>query len=151
VSTTDIVDIDPRNPAATIVADLADPASLPADRFDCALVPQTLMFVTDPAAALANLWASLRPGGALLVTVAAISRIAHDAPDADRWHFTRVSIEELVAANCPGGTATVAAHGNPVVAVAFLHGITQEELRPDELDAVHPLFPIVVTAAVRKP
>jgi SAM-dependent methyltransferase len=151
VACVDIVDIDPRNDEATIVADLADPGSLPVDAFDCAIVPQTLMFVRDLDAAVTNLWASLRPGGALLVTNPAISRIAFDAPDVDRWHLTEPSLRELMDRCCVGGEIEIGSHGNPVVAVAFLHGITQEELRPEELEARHALFPIVVTAVARKP
>lgn len=145
----EIVDIDARNGDATLIVDLAEPGSLPAGQFDCAIVPQTLMYVTDPFAAVDNLWQSLAPGGALLVTAAAIARTDPDAPDADRWHFTVAGLTELLGRVSP--RPEVEGHGNPVTAVAFLHGITQEELRPDELDADHPLFPIVVTGVARKP
>jgi SAM-dependent methyltransferase len=146
----DIVDIDPRNDRATIVADLAEPGSLPAGSFDCAIVPQTLVYVTDPFAATANLWQSLAPGGVLLMTVPAIARIDPAFADDDRWHLTPAGLAEVIDRSCAGGASVVQAHGNPVVAVAFLHGLALEELRQEELDANHPHFPIVVTAAVTK-
>lgn len=146
----DIVDIDPRNDQATIVADLAEPGSLPGEAFDCAVVPQTLVYVTDPFAATANLWQSLAAGGVLLLTVPAIARVDPAFADADRWHFTIAGLTGVVECSCPGGSSVVQAHGNPVVAVAFLHGLALEELRQEELDANHPHFPIVVTAAVTK-
>ena len=147
----EIVDIDPRNELATIVADLADPGSLPASAFDCVIVPQTLVYVRDLAAAVANLWQSLAPGGTLLVTTPSIARIDPVAADVDRWHLTPAGLAEIVRVACPSGDATVAGHGNPLVAIAFLHGLAQEDLTPAELEFEHPLFPVVVTAAVQKP
>ncbi len=147
----EIVDIDPRNELATIVADLADTGSLPESAFDCAIVPQTLVYVRDLTAAVANLWQSLAPGGTLLITTPAIARIDPDAAADDRWHLTPAGLAEIVRISCPSGDATVTGHGNPLVAIAFLHGLAQEDLKPTELEFEHPLFPVVVTAAVRKP
>lgn len=147
----EIVDIDPRNGLATIVADLADPDSLPEAAFDCVIVPQTLVYVRDLMGAVANLWQSLVPGGTLLITTPAIARIDPAAASIDRWHLTPAGLAEVVRVACPSGEATVTGHGNPLVAVAFLHGLAQEDLSATELEFDHPLFPIVVTAAVRKP
>jgi hypothetical protein len=151
VTAIDIVDIDPRNAQATIVADLADPGSLPAEAFDCAVVPQTLQFVRDPLEAMANLWRSLAPGGALLITVPSISRVDPAAAADDRWRFTAAGLDELARRACPDGAVLVRAYGNPLVAVAFLHGVAREELRQRELDAQHALFPILAGAVVKKP
>jgi SAM-dependent methyltransferase len=151
VTSMDIVDIDPRNDEASIVADLADEGSLPSGAFDCAVVPQTLLFVRDPFAAVANLWESLAPGGTLLVSTPAISRLDPAATDVDRWHLAPAGLAEVIARGCPGADVEIEAHGNPVVAIAFLQGIATEELRSAELEARHPLFPIVVTAVARKP
>jgi SAM-dependent methyltransferase len=151
VDRVEIVDIDPRNTLATIVADLADPGSLPAAAFDCAIVPQTLVYVRDLVSAVANLWQSLVPGGTLLITTPAIARIDPAAPSEDRWHLTPAGLAEVVGVACPSGDATITGHGNPLVAVAFLHGLAQEDLSAEELEFDHPLFPIVVTAVVRKP
>ena len=41
----EIVDIDASNADATIVADLLEPNSLPANRFDCFILTQTLQLV----------------------------------------------------------------------------------------------------------
>src|SRR4051794_2978337 len=80
-----VVDIDASNPAATIVVDLAVVGSLPAEAFDCAIVTQTLMYVADVGAAVANLWQSIAPGGSMLLTVASVSRVDTDAYAVDRW------------------------------------------------------------------
>ena len=47
VTGTHVLDIDPANRQATIIADLAEPDSLPAGRFHCFLLLQTLQFVSD--------------------------------------------------------------------------------------------------------
>ena len=52
--------VDPRDTALTVVADLAEPGSLPPGRFDCVLLPE------PSDAARANAWQALRPGGTLL-------------------------------------------------------------------------------------
>ena len=72
VSRADVLDIDPANIHATIVADLGEPESLPAHRFDCIIFTQTLHLIPDMHAALVNVWQALRPGGVLLVTVPAM-------------------------------------------------------------------------------
>src|SRR5215207_7533889 len=47
VRSVDIVDIDAGNPRATLVGDLADPATLPREAFDCIICTQTLMLMYD--------------------------------------------------------------------------------------------------------
>lgn len=147
----DVVDIEADNPDTTIVADLSEPNSLPAGRFDCAVITQTLMCVPDPASALENLWQSLAPGGTLLLTAAAISRVDPDSSAIDRWRFTPGGLRLLVDRCCPGGDAEVVGLGNLVVAMAFLQGLAAQELRPDELRRNDPAYPVVTAAVVRRP
>jgi SAM-dependent methyltransferase len=151
VTASEVVDIDPTNPDATIVADLGVPGSLPREAFDCAVIAQTLMYLPDPATALANLWASLAPGGTLLLTTPAISRLDPDCPDEDRVHLTPRGLRDAIARSCGEAIAHVEGHGNVLAAVAFLEGISCEELRDGELDHVDALYPVVVTAVVEKP
>jgi SAM-dependent methyltransferase len=147
----DIVDIDAGNQDASIVADLSVVGSLPEGVFDCAVITQTLMLVPDPQAAITNLWASLAPGGTLLVTASCLAPIEVDVPELDRWRVTTRGLEDLLARGCPGGEFEVEGHGNGVVALAFLKGLAQEDLRRSELEAHDPLYPIVVTGVARKP
>lgn len=151
VTSFDVVDIVVDNADATIVADLSDPGSLPAGRFDCAVITQTLMCVPDPAAALTNLWQSLAPGGSILLTAAAISRVDPDSSDIDRWRFTPAGLRVLVDRCCPGAEAEVVGLGNIVVAIAFLHGLAAEELDADELGRIDPSYPVVTAAVIRRP
>jgi hypothetical protein len=151
VTSIDLVDIDPRNDSATIIADLADEGSLPSSSFDCAVIAQTLVYARDPFATVANVWQSIAPGGTLLLTTPALARVDPAAMDDDRWHLTVAGLREVVRRACPEGSATVSGFGNPVTAIAFLEGIAAEELTAAELAATHPSFPIVVAARVDKP
>jgi SAM-dependent methyltransferase len=72
----EVLDIDATNPSATILGDLCDPATLPGEAFDCFILTETLQFADDLDGAVRNAYAALRPGGVLLVTVPALSRIA---------------------------------------------------------------------------
>lgn len=151
VSSVDLVDIDPCNDEATIVADLAEAGSLPAEAFDCAILPQTLQFVDDPAATVANLWQSLAPGGALIVTVPSVSRVDPSAGEADRWRWLPSGLRQLLEQACgPTGHVDVVTFGNLLAATAFLHGVAAEELRPAELDPVDEKYAILACAMVRK-
>lgn len=151
VASVDIVDIDPRNRRTTVLADLAEPGSLPAASWDCVIAPQTLNLVDDPKAAIGNMWQAIRPGGVLLVTAPSLARQEPYLRDIDRWRFLPGGLELLVGAACPGGVATVRGYGSLVTATAFLHGLAAEELREDELAREDPAHTILACARVEKP
>ena len=144
-----VLDVDPRNTDATIVADLGEPGSLPAGAFDCFLLMQTLQFVRRPEIALANAWSALRPGGSLLVTVPAASALERGLPDL--WRWTPAGMEELIGRACPDAVADVRGYGNVLACCAFLQGMAAEELRPDRLRDHDPALPLVVCARVAGP
>lgn len=151
VTQSDVVDIDAANAEATIVADLTVRGSLSDQRFDCIIVTQTLQYVDDPGAAVANLWAGLAPGGTLLLTVPSLQRIDPDAPDVDRWRFTPNGLVDLVRTATAGADFEVVGFGNLLASTAFLMGLSAQELRPKELEANDPDFPLVACARVRRP
>ena len=45
----------------------------------------------------------------------------------------------------------ISAHGNVLASVAFLEGMAAEELRPRELNAHDPQFPMVITIRAHRP
>ena len=151
VSASDILDIDPTNERATVVADLAVPGALPGARFDCAIVTQTLQYVTAPATAVENLRSALAPGGVALITAPCTSRIDPDLKEIDRWRFTPLGLETLLRQAGDWAELDVRGYGNVLTAVAFLMGISAEELREGELADDDPDFPLVVCARARKP
>ncbi|MEV6927117.1 methyltransferase domain-containing protein [Dactylosporangium sp. NPDC051485] len=148
LTSTTIIDVDPANPAATLLADLATPDSLPAARFDCIVLTQTLQLLPDPAQTINACAQALKPSGALLVTVPAVARISPSGGDADRWRFTPAGLRQLFAGW--HGEVSVTGYGNLRTCLAALLGEATEELHPGELNHHDPHFPLTVCAAARR-
>jgi SAM-dependent methyltransferase len=146
----DILDIDPANEAATIVADLAAADSVPSELFDCVILTQTLQYIYDLEAAVKHVHRILRPGGTLLCTVPAISRIARLQLESEFWRLTPAACSRLFGEVFAGGHVAVRGHGNVLTAVAFLVGMAMEELSPRELNRDDPFFPLLVTVRATK-
>jgi SAM-dependent methyltransferase len=134
------------NPKATIVGDLTDAPQIPTDSFDCAIVTQTLQFVWDTRAALATLHRILAPGGVLLATVPGLTKISppEDEEYGEWWHFTARSARRLAEEAFGEGSVEVRAYGNVLSAAAFLYGLAESDLRPDELDARDRLYEVTI-------
>jgi SAM-dependent methyltransferase len=150
VTSRDVLDINPANTSATIVADLGESDSLPAERFDCVIFTQTLHLIPDMDAALANVWRALSPGGVLLLTVPAVGR--HEARKgfhSDRWRVTKTGLEWLLT-GLSNGRADITTYGNVLSCAAFLYGLAAEELRQEELQTFDREFPLIVAARVLK-
>jgi SAM-dependent methyltransferase len=153
VTKSDVLHVEPGNPAATIVADLTDAPQIPSDTFDCIVLTQTLNFIYDVRAAIATLYRILKPGGVLLATVTGISQISRG--DMDRWghywSFTTRSMHLLHAEVFPPDCVQVRANGNVLAAIAFLHGLASDELRKEELGHNDPNYQVLITARAVKP
>jgi SAM-dependent methyltransferase len=146
----DILDNDPANEAATIVADLAAADSVPSELFDCVILTQTLQYIYDLEAAVKHVHRILRPGGTLLCTVPAVSRITRLQLESEFWRLTPAACSRLFGEVFAGGDVVVHGHGNVLTAVAFLVGMAMEELSPRELNRDDPFFPLVVTVRATK-
>ena len=147
----DVLDIDPTNPRATIVADLSTAEGVPDNTFDCFVFTQTLQFIPEPRQAVAHIRRMLKPGGVLLATVPCISRIQpRYGLEQDYWRFTAASCAWLFGQVFGREHIDVRTHGNVLVALAFVAGLAYEELSPRELAANDPYFPIVVTVRAVK-
>lgn len=152
VTRSEVVNLE-RGPGVNWAADLTRPRALPARRFDCFILTQTLQFVVDPPAALRSAMRTLRPGGVLLLTVPGISQVSkYDALRwGDYWRFTPQCIEHLLSTVAPRATMSVRAFGNVRTASALLEGLATHELQRETLNAVDPDFPVLVAARVAKP
>jgi SAM-dependent methyltransferase len=146
----EIVDNDPTNPEATIVADLSERDSLPSARFDCFILTQTLQLVEDLDAALKNAWQSLASKGVLLITMPGITRADAERLSVDRWRVTPSGLDTALARTCWGAAREVVGYGNLISAVAFLMGLAAEELEESELAATDPHFLVSVCARVER-
>lgn len=143
IERSDILDIDPANQQATIIADLAAADSIESDSFDCFILTQTLQLIYDVKSAIAHSHRILRPGGVLLVTIPAVSRLAGEGYT-DYWRFTPASCARLFGEIFGADQVTITAYGNVLSAVAFLEGMAYEELTKTELDVVDERYPVLM-------
>ncbi len=151
VARADVLDIDPTNPRATLVADLTAADTLASDQFDCFILTQTLQFIYDSRAAVTHAQRLLRPGGVLLVTVPSVSRIApRYGLRTDYWRFTQASCAALFGAVFGEEQVAVRSYGNVLTGMAFLTGMACEELTRRELEARDDYFPLIITVRAVK-
>ncbi len=149
VTRSDVLDVLPGAPAATITGDLGTGEGLPSGAFDCCVCTQVLGAVGDPGAAIAHAHAALRPRGVLLASVPGISQAHQGDPVPDRWRFTTTGVRELFARHFDGD-ADVEGHGTVRAAAAFLYGLAEHELEPGALEPHDPEYALVITVrAVR--
>jgi SAM-dependent methyltransferase len=150
VARVDVLDVDAANPNATIVGDLSEAASLPADRFDCIVLTQTLQYVTEVRTAIENVHRALRRRGVVLATVPGLNRADATPTAPSLWSFTEAGCRTLFAAEFEDDRVGVRSYGNVLAAVGFLTGMAREEFRPRELSVHDPRFPVIVAVrAVR--
>ncbi len=137
----DILSLDASNARATLVGDLAQGEVLPAARFDCIILTQTLQFIFDIEAAGAHVVQALKPGGVLLATVPGITPL-----DKNEWHWslTQHSLKRLLEPLCDD--VSIEAFGNLFAATAFLHGAAVVETGTQKLDRFDPAYPVIVAA-----
>jgi SAM-dependent methyltransferase len=150
VTRTDVLDVDPANPVATIITDLVAAEVIADATFDCFILTQTLQFIYDVPAALRTVGRILKPGGVVLATVPGITPISRYDMDC-YWWFTSMSIRRLFEAVFPAAQIDIEAHGNVLAASAFLYGMAAEELEQGELDVRDPDYPVVITIRAVRP
>ena len=123
------------NKKATIVGDLSDLDSVPHNIIDCFILTQTLNFIYDFKSAIKGLHAMLKKDGVALITVAGISQISRYDYErwGDFWRFTDLSILKAFEEVFEKGNVEVECYGNVLSSIAFLEGISAEELKHDEL------------------
>jgi SAM-dependent methyltransferase len=150
VTSVDVLDVSPGNPAATIVADLASAPHITSDRFDCIILVETLQLIYDVRAALQTLDRILKPGGVLLATFPGISQFSRkDAASwTYYWGFTSGSARRLFGEAFPRADIRIRAFGNVLAASGFLFGLSDRDLSRRELEYVDPDYELEITARV---
>lgn len=152
VASCDVLHVSPESPEATLIGDLSDPDSLPAQEYDCFICTQTFDCIFDLPRAVQGAHRLLKPGGVLLATVSGISQISRYDMDrwGEYWRFTTASAERLFTPVFAGGVE-VASRGNVLAAIALLQGLAVEELpEPARLDERDADYPLVVTIVARR-
>jgi peptidoglycan/xylan/chitin deacetylase (PgdA/CDA1 family)/glycosyltransferase involved in cell wall biosynthesis len=146
VTTADVVDVDAENRQATVVADLTNAAGIASDTYDCFILTQTLHIVYDFQAVIREAHRILKPGGVLLCTAPAVSRINFEnggLDGGDYWRFVEPAVRRMFGDVFGAENVAVTGYGNVLACTAFLHGIAPAELTTPELDHVDPWFPVL--------
>ncbi len=151
VDTSDVLDIDAANTRATVLADLRCAPGIEAARFDCIILTQTLHVLDDMPAALGECRRMLRPGGVLLATFPAASRVCLEyGREGDFWRMTPAGARRLVEDSFAPSQTSCDVFGNVLTTTAFLHGLAAEELTDQEYDVGDPYFPAITGIRARK-
>lgn len=146
VTARDVLDVVPHNMHATIVADLARADSISDERFDCFILTQTLHIIADVRAALFHAHRILAPGGTLLATLPAVSRINYEDGGLDAgdfWRFTEASVRRLFGEVFGSSNVDVVSQGNLKASIGFLYGLASDDFLVAELDQSDPRCPLV--------
>lgn len=148
-----IADVEMHNVKATIVADLTDAPQVPDNTFDCVILTQVLVLIFDVEAALQTVWRILKPGGIALITVPGISQIGTDATEsaAWSWSFYPKTLRKLLVRRFDTQKLIVESFGNVKTAIAFLAGLAQEDLAPEDFRHSDSRYPLIVAARAVKP
>jgi SAM-dependent methyltransferase len=149
----DILHVSEQDPHATIIGDLTSANHIPSDTFTCIICTQTLHLIYDMEAAIRTLCRILAPGGVLLATFPGISQISRYDMDrwGDYWRLTSASARRLFENKLAGDQVNVEVFGNVLAAVAFLEGISSNELETNEMDACDPDYEILIAVRMCKP
>jgi glycosyltransferase involved in cell wall biosynthesis len=147
----DVLHVHTGNPSATIVGDLSQVDTLPADTFDCLVLTQTLHLIYDMRAAADAMHRSLKAGGVLLLTVPGITRIDRDEWGGQwYWSLTAAAAKRLFGDAFGPGQVQVESLGNVYAATTFLQGLALREVNTTKLESSDPCFPVIVAVRACK-
>jgi len=153
VTRSDVLHAEPGNPQATVVGDLSTGEGVPVGVYDCIILTQVVQHIYDVRAAIKHTCAALKPGGVVLVTTLGLGQISRYDADrwGDYWRLSTQAAERLFGEHLPDEAIEVQSYGNALAATAFLHGLSVEELSPEELEYHDPDYPIIVTVRAQRP
>jgi hypothetical protein len=149
----DVVDVEASNPRATLLADLRNASHIDDASFDCFVLTQTLHVIADVPAVLREARRILRPGGVLLATFPAASRVCVEyGREGDFWRATEAGVRELFRTAFSDRELSLHAYGNLLTTIAFLEGMACHELDAAEFGPFDPWYPLLFgIRAVKSP
>ena len=142
----DVLHAEEGNPGATVVADLQAAPSIAPCQYDCIVLTQTLQMIPDMNAAVATTYRILKPGGSVLATISGISQASRSDNErwGDKWRCTSRGAKALFATCFDERDIEVSGYGNVLTATAFLHGLSVNDLSPEEMAYHDPEYEVLV-------
>jgi SAM-dependent methyltransferase len=141
-----VLDVDPANRTATVIGDLSRPGAVRLEAVDCFILTQTLHVIFDVAAAAVEAVRVLAPGGVLLCTLPAVSRVSDEdggLESGDYWRMTAAAARRLFSDLEDVADVRIETYGNVGICAAFLYGLAAEELPTAVLEHRDPWFPLL--------
>jgi len=128
-----------------IIGDVHDISLVEPNSLDSVIIFNVLEHCYAPWIAVENIYKWLKPGGKCFAMVPSSIRLHatpsdywRPLPDGFAWIFRNYSQQKLYV------------YGNPITVIASYHGIAVEELTVEELDAVHPDYPVATCMLAQK-
>lgn len=122
------------------------------NKYDCAIITQTLMFIFDIRKAADSIYKMLKKNGTALITVAGISQISRY--DAESWGsyygFHKDAMRSLFEPLFGKGNVKVQSYGNVKTTVAMLYGMCREELSDSDFEVSDEDYPLILSVLLRK-
>lgn len=151
VTQSDILHVDDKNEAATIIGDISNAPQISDNTFDCIILTQTLHLIYDFKEALKTCHRILKPGGSLLLTVPGITPIDHGEWNSTwYWSFTDMAMQRLSEETFPNSKPEVEYFGNVKVASSFLYGLGLPEMKKEQLDYKDPFYQVIISVHAKK-
>lgn len=145
VTQSDVLHVKEGAPGATIIGDLSHAPQIPDDSFDCLILTQVLVVIFDLHATIATIHRILKPGGVALITVPGITNIDQDEwRDYWMWSFSPNSLRQLLLLKFPREGVEVSTRGNVFTSIAFLQGLSVEDLEGFPAAGDDPHYPQTV-------
>ena len=115
ITSVEVLDYDPLNPEATLLADITEVGSLFREAFDCVVVVDVPPDSSPVGLTLDSAWRSVAPGGALLLVLASVgvSDVSGHAADASQ---VADRLRHLVTRHCADGEPQCREVGQAAVA-----------------------------------
>lgn len=139
-----VLNLEP-GPGVDLVGDVHNPALIAPDSLDSVVIFNVLEHCYAPWEAVQNIHRWLKVGGKCFCLVPNAQRL-HDRP-ADYWRPLPDGIS-LLFKNFAKRKLSV--YGNPMSVVGIFHGIATEEMTKEDLDAVHPDYPVITCIVAEK-
>ncbi len=137
-------------PAESGPVDVELPPDIPRGGCDCIIITRTLEFMYDSSRAIETLYGVLKPGGVILAAVPGMRTPSGGKSDW-YWNFTSLSARRLFEQAFPPGNVNIKCFGNPLAAVSILHGLSAEDLKPEELDYSDERYELIIGIRAFKP
>lgn len=149
VTKSDVLDINPNNKKANIIADLRKVgAKIKDNTYDCIILTHVLGMIDEYDKAVMECSRILKKGGVMIFTGSCLGPQLKN--NYSYWKFSPKTVDFIMNKYFKPSKMTIKSYGNVLTAQAFLLGMSQEDLTKKELEFNDDRYPCVVGALIIK-